>query len=76
MVRGKYDGSISKFLATIYPDYKWLPWKFHSCPHNFWSDIKNQRWFMDWAGKQLGLKDMADWYKVTGKVEKRSAIKE
>ena len=25
---------------------------------------------MDWAGKELGIKDMSDWYKVTTRVVK------
>ena len=60
----KRKNSISKLLTVIYPDYEWLPWKF-KCPQNFWDDIKNQRKFIDWAGKELGIKDMNDWYKVT-----------
>ena len=52
-------------MTTVYPEHKWLPWKFETCPRNFWADIKNQREFMDWAGKELKLQDMSDWYNVT-----------
>jgi hypothetical protein len=52
----------------VYPEYNWLPWKFVSCPKNFWHNVKNQRNFMDWASTQLNVKDMNDWYKVTKKV--------
>ena len=56
-------------LSAAFPEYEWLPWKFNKCPRNFWDDLKNQRKFMDWAGKELGIKDMSDWYKVMQKVE-------
>ena len=57
-------------LSAAFPEYEWLPWKFNKCPRNFWDDLKNQRKFMDWAGKELGIKEMSDWYKVMEKVEK------
>jgi hypothetical protein len=31
-------------------------------------DSNIQRKFMDWAAKQLEVKEMSDWYKVTNKV--------
>jgi hypothetical protein len=34
----------------------------------FWGDLKNQRKFLEWAGKQLKINDMDDWYKITSKV--------
>jgi hypothetical protein len=30
--------------------------------------MKNQRKFMDWAGNQLNIKEMSDWYNITTKV--------
>jgi hypothetical protein len=54
----------------MYPDYKWLPWKFDVCPRNFWEDMKNQKWFVDWASKQLNIQEFSDWYNVTFKVLK------
>ena len=67
-----YNGSLSKILSTIYPDYNWLPWQFTRSPHNFWGDVKNQRKFMDWAGKELKINEMSDWYKVSNKVIKKA----
>jgi hypothetical protein len=65
---GKYNGSPSHLISGVYSEYAWLPWKFDKCPRNFWGEVKNQRNFMDWAGKQLNVKDMSDWYKVSKKV--------
>jgi 5-hydroxyisourate hydrolase-like protein (transthyretin family) len=60
-----------KLLAKLYPEYEWLPWKFEKCPKNYWDDVNNQKKFIDWAGKQLNIKEMTDWYNVTRKVTPR-----
>jgi hypothetical protein len=62
----KYKDSPLRMLSTIYPEYDWLPWKFNEpCPPNYWESVNNQRKFIDWAGKQLSVKEMSDWYKVS-----------
>ena len=58
------NNSLPNLLSHIYPDYGWLPWKFAKVPKLFWNSMTNQRKFMDWAGKQLGVKEMNDWYKI------------
>lgn len=63
-----YNGSISTLLCNIYNEYEWLPWKFSSAPKNYWLDRKNQRKFMDWARKELGIKDMDDWHNIKNQV--------
>jgi hypothetical protein len=52
----------------VYPEYEWLPWRFNIVLKGFWDDVKNQKKFMDWAGKQLDYKNREDWFKVTTKV--------
>jgi hypothetical protein len=68
LISGKYKGSPSHLLSQVYPDYDWLPWKFGTSPHYFWDDLKNQRKFLEWAAKELNIKEMSDWYKITMKV--------
>ena len=63
-----YNGSLSKLLSSVYPEYDWLPWKFTVCPLGFWNDIANQRKFTEWVAKELNIKEMEDWYRVTTKV--------
>jgi hypothetical protein len=63
-----YGGSVVKLMATVYPEYEWLPWKFEHSPKNYWENVSNQRRFMDWAAKELNVKDMSDWYNVSVKV--------
>jgi hypothetical protein len=65
LLNAKYDRSLSLLLSVLYPEYEWLPWKFVRSPVNFWSDSHNKKKFLDWAGKQLGVKEFSDWYKVS-----------
>jgi hypothetical protein len=71
----KYKWSSPLLLSAVYPEHEWLPWKFASCPPNYWDNVNNQRKFIEWAGKQLNIKDMSDWYKVTNKVKYCKIIK-
>jgi hypothetical protein len=57
-------------LATVFPEYEWLPWKLERCPRGFWDDINNQRKFLDWVSKELKIEEFSDWYKVTKQVYK------
>jgi hypothetical protein len=65
----KYKNSPYLLLLTAYPEYDWLPWLFTVTPKYFWPVLKNQRKFLDWAGKQLGVKDFSDWYKFSQEVK-------
>ncbi len=62
----------SPYLAftKIYSEYEWLPWKFDKVHNGFWDDMKNQRNFMDWVGKQLNYKNKEDWYQITNEAKK------
>lgn len=60
-----YNSSSSKALQAIYPEHNWIPWRFGYTPHGFWETKDNHRRFFDWLGKQLGYREMDDWYNVT-----------
>jgi hypothetical protein len=55
-------------LTTVYPDLEWLPWKFDKCPRHYWEDLKNQRKFLNWLGKELNINNFEEWYKVNKQV--------
>ena len=57
-------------LSKVFPEYEWLPWKFLHSPLNFWNDVEWQKKFVNWAGKELNIKEMSDWYKINAKVGK------
>jgi len=61
----RYNGSPSKVVISLFPDYNWLEWKFGMSPLNFWKNKKNQKKYMDWLGKELGYTTMVDWYNIT-----------
>ena len=63
-----YEGSTIRLLSAVYPDYKWLPWKFENCPRNYWNDINNQKNYLEWVAKELNYKNMEDWYNISNKV--------
>ena len=63
----KYNGSPSKLLMSVYPEYNWILFKFDTVPKNYWDDINNQKEYLDWLGNQLNYKSMDDWYKIRGK---------
>jgi hypothetical protein len=49
----------------VYPEYQWLPWKFISTPRNYWTKLHNQRAFFKWLEKEMQIKSVDDWSKVT-----------
>ena len=63
-----YKYSIIQLLSSVYPEYEWLPWKFNKAPNKYWENVETHKKFVEWAGKELGIKDLSDWYKVTTKV--------
>ncbi len=64
----RFNKSVNLLLSNIFPEYEWLPWKFVQISKGYWKDMKNQRKFMDWAGKELNYTNKEDWYKVTTEV--------
>ena len=63
-----YSGSIINLVKTVYPNYKWLPWKFIQAPKGYWNDENNVKEYMNWLSEQLNIKTMEDWYRVSYKV--------
>ena len=57
-------------LAQAYPEYNWLPWKFSRLPLNYWGDVNNLKKYLEWAAKELNIKEMDDLYKVSHQVKK------
>ena len=62
--------SLYNVISSVYPEYEWLPWRFEKVPKHYWDSLENQRKFIEWAGKELQIKEMSDWYNVSNKVYK------
>ena len=65
LLRSYYKGSLCKALEAIFPNHIWYPWKFkQNVTFKYWSNRENRKLFLDWFGKQIGIKKMDDWYQV------------
>ena len=60
-----YDNSPSKLISSVYPEHKWLLWKFSRVPSGFWEKSENQRNFLENLASELQIKNIEDWYNVT-----------
>lgn len=60
-----YGGSVHRALSSIFPEHKWIPWKFENAPKNFWKQSKNVKEFLESIKKELNIEKDEDWYQVT-----------
>jgi hypothetical protein len=64
-----YHGSLILALQQVYEGHEWYPWKFsQNVPARYWDNIEHQKKFLDWVGKELGVKDLPDWYVITNDI--------
>jgi hypothetical protein len=64
LLQHHYGSSLSRALIAVYPSHEWMPWLFPQVGMWFWHDPLVTRQFFDWAGQQLGLTRLDDWYMV------------
>ena len=64
-----HSGSMINMIKSVYPNYKWLPWKFNHTSKGYWKDENNIKEYMNWLSEQLKIKTMEDWYKVSSEVK-------
>ena len=64
-----FDHSLYKALQQIYPNHEWLAWKFkyYPVPYGYWSDKRHQQKFIEWVGKELQVKKLEDWYRLSNR---------
>lgn len=62
-----YGGSPSAALQSVYPEHVWLLWKFQNLPKGYWEDLEHQQSFFRWLEKELGLRQLDDFYKLKAK---------
>lgn len=64
-----YQGSPFRALQAIYPDHKWMPWRFGQAPKGTWdtikSDVNEQKRVIQWLSEKLSVKYLEDWYRVS-----------
>ena len=59
----RYNDSLIRLLAAVYPNHPWDPSKFTSRPRNYWASFDNQLKFMDELGKKIGVNSEVDLWK-------------
>jgi hypothetical protein len=64
----KKYGSLFAALKTFYPHHNWDPLRFSVVPKGYWSDEKAQKDALERLGRQLGVKELDDWYAVSSEV--------
>lgn len=66
LIANKYGASLVKALRAVYPEHKWLEWKFLAgVSKSFWEDRNNQIEYLEWLSQQLGVSSMDQWYQVS-----------
>lgn len=68
ILESHYNNSVPLALQSIFPKHKWIFWKFERVPRGFWRDKSNRKEYFDWLGKQLGYKQLDDWYNITKEI--------
>jgi hypothetical protein len=48
-------------LSTLYPQHEWLPWKFPVVSRGFWSNVENQKKFLETISKELKITSLELW---------------
>lgn len=51
-------------MVNLYPEHRWIPWKFLKVTVNFWT-IENQRLYFNYIGNLLGIYRLEDWYQIS-----------
>jgi hypothetical protein len=60
-----YNGSLYQMLTDIYPNYRWLPWKFKHSPKHLAKDSKALELALSVLEVELNIIDPEDWYRVS-----------
>jgi very-short-patch-repair endonuclease len=68
----KYSSSHIALLISVYPEYKWLEWKFKYTSNQFWHDTDNHKEYAAWLMDELKYTKIEDWYNVTQNIIKNN----
>jgi len=60
-----YSNSPAGLLLAAYPSHSWQVWKFDKVPNRWWQDTANQKKYMESVRKQLNIKAMEDFYRLS-----------
>jgi len=55
----RYNFSLSRMLAAIFPEFAWDEARFSSKPQHYWQSLDNQRTFLHALAKTLGIESIS-----------------
>jgi len=61
-VLNHHGNSLSRLLASVYPNHPWDVTRFPKRPQNYWTSIDHQKAFMNELGERIGIRDLDGWY--------------
>lgn len=61
----RYNGSISKCLESLFPNFDWQTWRFQHLPSGSLSDTRHLELAFQSVARLLGVKINEQWYDVT-----------
>lgn len=64
-IDAKYKGKVFSALKKIYPDHNWDSSKFSRAFINFWNDVAHQKKKLEEVGRELGVVNLDDWYRIS-----------
>jgi len=64
LVVSYYDGSLYKFLKSVYPNHDWQPWKFNRTSNCAWTDPENRKKALIELETKLNFTGSEDWYYI------------
>ena len=60
-----HKGSLYSILLTVYPEFDWLPWKFHQLPKFSWKNPELLEKALRFVADKLHLQTVEEWHRVT-----------
>jgi uncharacterized protein YunC (DUF1805 family) len=64
-LNNNYQGNLLTALKTLYPHHPWNSSQFSLLPKGYWNNLEHQREKLEQVGKELGVKQLDDWYSVS-----------
>jgi G:T-mismatch repair DNA endonuclease (very short patch repair protein) len=61
----RYNHSLINLLKAYYPHKEFLPWKFRQVQKNYWKNIDNKKYCLDWLIKKLNYNTYEDYYNLS-----------
>jgi len=60
----RHNQSVSSVLVRGYQQFNWRFWEYKDVKKHFWGSAENQMDFLDWLGRQIGIRRYSDWGRV------------